>query len=429
MDSVGCGGAPDAAAFGDEGANTLGHIAGLRRGRAERAVRAAAVPNLAAPRPRRRHPPRRDIDLPGFPETPTAHLGRRHRGLPRQGHPLRPLGAGRRPGALGLALLPAHRPGDPGLGHRAADRRAGLPGTLCNAHSSGMPVIHAFGEEHIRNGQADPLHLRRQRAADRRARDAFRPRPPLRGLPHRRGDRPPAARRPGHRPALRRRDAGDASSRTANRKDLAIPPPEPTILDRVVGGRRPHPRHRQDRRHLRPPRHLDAGQGQGRHGAGRRHARGDGRRRATATSSSPTTSTSTPSGATRATSPATPARSRPSTPASRSSSPASAPATSSSSPPTTATTRPGPAPTTPASGCRCSPPAPASPPAPPASSASPTSARPSPPTSASRRAAMAGASCDLHPLASNTQPSAPQTPDPRVAASPRSCRRSRCPST
>ena len=27
MDSVGCGGAPDAADFGDEGANTLGHIA------------------------------------------------------------------------------------------------------------------------------------------------------------------------------------------------------------------------------------------------------------------------------------------------------------------------------------------------------------------------------------------------------------------
>ena len=26
MDSVGCGGAPDAAAFGDAGANTLGHI-------------------------------------------------------------------------------------------------------------------------------------------------------------------------------------------------------------------------------------------------------------------------------------------------------------------------------------------------------------------------------------------------------------------
>ena len=84
--------------------------------------------------------------------------------------------------------------------------RAGLPGTLCNAHSSGMPVIRDFGVEHIRDRQADPLHLRRQRAADRRPRDAFRPRAPLRGLPHRRRDRPPAARRPRHRPALRRRD-------------------------------------------------------------------------------------------------------------------------------------------------------------------------------------------------------------------------------
>ncbi|SIO12499.1 phosphopentomutase [Vannielia litorea] len=36
MDSVGCGGAPDAAAFGDEGANTLGHIAeACAAGRAE----------------------------------------------------------------------------------------------------------------------------------------------------------------------------------------------------------------------------------------------------------------------------------------------------------------------------------------------------------------------------------------------------------
>ena len=31
--------------------------------------------------------------------------------------------------------------------------RAGLPGTLCNAHSSGMPVLRAFGEEHIATGK------------------------------------------------------------------------------------------------------------------------------------------------------------------------------------------------------------------------------------------------------------------------------------
>ena len=116
--------------------------------------------------------------------------------------------------------------------------------------------------------------------------------------------------------------------RTGNRRDFAIAPPEPTLLDRVVaaGGRtyaigkigdifahrgistlikakddmapvRPHPR-------------------RARHG------------RATATSSSPTSSISTRSRATAATSPATPARSKPSTPACRSSSPACGPAIS-----------------------------------------------------------------------------------------------------
>ena len=114
IDSVGCGGAPDAADFGDEGANTLGHIA------ARRPAGLRALPNLAAlglgAAIRARLA---GIDLPGFPETPDRRLGRRHRGLPRQGHPLRPLGTRRRPGALGLALFPAHRSGDPALGHRA----------------------------------------------------------------------------------------------------------------------------------------------------------------------------------------------------------------------------------------------------------------------------------------------------------------------
>ncbi|RMF32947.1 MAG: phosphopentomutase, partial [Alphaproteobacteria bacterium] len=38
LDSVGAGGAPDAAAYGDEGANTLGHI---------REATGIALPNLA----------------------------------------------------------------------------------------------------------------------------------------------------------------------------------------------------------------------------------------------------------------------------------------------------------------------------------------------------------------------------------------------
>ena len=48
MDSVGCGGAPDAAAFGDEGANTLAHIArACAEGRADEGRRGPlAVPVL-----------------------------------------------------------------------------------------------------------------------------------------------------------------------------------------------------------------------------------------------------------------------------------------------------------------------------------------------------------------------------------------------
>ena len=41
LDSLGCGGAPDAETFGDRGANTLGHIIAARQG-------SLYMPNLAA---------------------------------------------------------------------------------------------------------------------------------------------------------------------------------------------------------------------------------------------------------------------------------------------------------------------------------------------------------------------------------------------
>ena len=55
--------------------------------------------------------------------------------------------------------------------------------------------------------------------------------------------------------------------RTANRRDYAVPPPEPTLLDRLVGARQQGHRHRQDRRHLRPSRHFGDAQGRRQHGA------------------------------------------------------------------------------------------------------------------------------------------------------------------
>ena len=133
MDSVGCGGAPDAAAFGDEGANTLGHIAlACAAGRADTGRSGPlAVPNLAALGLGAAVRLASGIELPGFAETPSRPLGRRHRGLARQGHPLRPLGARRRAGALGLALLPATGR-HPRRRHRAADR----PRRTCRARSA-----------------------------------------------------------------------------------------------------------------------------------------------------------------------------------------------------------------------------------------------------------------------------------------------------
>ena len=47
----------------------------------------------------------------------------------------------------------------------------------------------------------------------------------------------------------------------AHRRDFAIAPPAPTLLDKVAGGRPRHPCDRQDRRHLLDARHRRSAQG------------------------------------------------------------------------------------------------------------------------------------------------------------------------
>ena len=116
--------------------------------------------------------------------------------------------------------------------------RAGLPGTLCNAHASGMPVLRAFGVEHIATGKpilytsADSVlqiaaheeHFGLERLYEvcRIAAEIVHPLRVGRVIA-----RPFVGETP------------ESFVRTANRRDLAIAPPEPTILDRVVaaGGR------------------------------------------------------------------------------------------------------------------------------------------------------------------------------------------------
>jgi phosphopentomutase len=143
MDSFGIGGAPDAAAFGDEGANTLLHIcdhmqldvpnlAGLGLGLA---VQASAVRN-----------PLPEVPLKGRwgfatevsrgKDTITGHWEM-------AGVPLR----------FDWGYFPHEVPAFPQELIDGIVRRCGLPGLLAMRHASGTEVIEDYGEEHIRTGK------------------------------------------------------------------------------------------------------------------------------------------------------------------------------------------------------------------------------------------------------------------------------------
>ncbi|MFO1209225.1 MAG: phosphopentomutase [Amaricoccus sp.] len=240
MDSVGCGGAPDAAAFGDEGANTLGHIA--RECAAGRADRGRAgplhVPNMARLGLGAAIRTASDIALPGFDEMPEGCFGAATEVSLGKDTPSGHWELAGVPVPWEWHYFPRTDPAIPPevLGPLVA--RAGLPGTLCNAHSSGMPVLHDFGVEHIATGKpilytsADSVlqiaaheeHFGLERLYEVCRIGA--------AIVH-----PMRVGRVIARPFVG--ETVETFFRTPHRKDFAIPPPEPTILDRVVeaGGR------------------------------------------------------------------------------------------------------------------------------------------------------------------------------------------------
>jgi phosphopentomutase len=240
MDSVGCGGAPDAAAFGDENANTLGHIIqACAAGRAE-AGRSGplAVPNLARLGLGAAIRLASEIKFPGFDEEPRGAWGvatevSRGKDTPSGHWELAGV-----PVPWEWHYFPRTVPAFPPEVTDALVARADLPGILGNKHSSGMPVIREFGEEHIRTGKpicytsadsvfqiaAHETHfgLERLMQTCRIAAETVHPMRVGRVIA---------------RPFLG--ETPEDFRRTANRRDFAIPPPEPTLLDRVVaaGGR------------------------------------------------------------------------------------------------------------------------------------------------------------------------------------------------
>lgn len=238
LDSFGIGGAADADKYGDAGANTLGHIAeacaagrgdrdGLRSGplllpnmvslglgEAARIATGSAFGHGAALRPSSFHGAAQEVS--SGKDTPSGHW--EIAGLPAR---------------FDWGYFPDTIPAFPAALTEAMIREGHVPGILANRHAPGTTVIEDFGEEHIRTGKpicytsvdsvlqiaAHEEHFGLQRLYDfckvvRRLCD------------------PLHVGRVIARPFLG--ESRDTFKRTPNRKDFSVPPPEPTLLDRVI---------------------------------------------------------------------------------------------------------------------------------------------------------------------------------------------------
>ncbi|PWE56140.1 phosphopentomutase [Metarhizobium album] len=243
LDSFGVGGAPDAPAYGDDGANTLGHIAEYcAAGAADRAGLRSGP-----------------LKLPNMSALGLVHIAKMASGVAPAGMPVPDRIFG-----LHGAASEISRGKDTPSGHweiagtpvtfdwgyfpadgdafspdlvEAICEAAGLPGILGNCHSSGTEIIARFGEEHIRSGKpicytssdsvfqiaAHEIHFGLDRLIDlcRIVRALIDPLNIGR--------------------VIARPFVGETAStfeRTGNRRDFSVPPPEPTLLDRLAAAGR-----------------------------------------------------------------------------------------------------------------------------------------------------------------------------------------------
>lgn len=239
LDSVGCGGAADAAAYGDAGADTLGHIAqACAKGRGDReGLRSGPLhlPNLA--RLGLSHACEASTGRPlagvARPETPDGQWGY---GVEISQGKDTPSGHWEIAGCpvpfkwgYFTALTESF---PPDLVARIV-REGALPGILGNKHASGTAIIDELADEHIRTGKpicytsvdsvlqiaAHEQHFGLERLYElcRKVRVLVDPLKIGRVIA---------------RPFIGSPESG--FTRTGNRKDFAIPPPDETILDRLA---------------------------------------------------------------------------------------------------------------------------------------------------------------------------------------------------
>jgi len=235
LDSVGVGGAEDGAAFGDAGADTIGHIAeacarglgdreGTRRGPLSlpnldrlglsRAAAFSLGRSITGPAPAGRWG--YGVEVSKGKDTPSGHW--EIAGVPV-------------PFAWGY--FPATVPCFPKDFVEAFTREARIPGILGNRHASGTAIIQQFGEEHIET--LKPIcYTSADSVFQIAAHEVYFGLERLYEICEvaRRLLDPLNIGRVIARPFVGE-EKGDFT-RTANRRDYAVPPPEPTLLDRTI---------------------------------------------------------------------------------------------------------------------------------------------------------------------------------------------------
>ncbi|MCX8281855.1 phosphopentomutase [Phyllobacterium sp. 0TCS1.6C] len=236
LDSFGIGGAPDAAAFGDAGADTYGHIwEACAAGKADR-------PGLRSG----------PLSLPNLDRLGLAHAANLSTGLELAPDIYQPSGlwgaaeevskgkdtpsghweiAGV-PVSFDWGYFPQTIPAFPAELVAEATKKAAIPGVLGEKHASGTEIIDEFGEEHIRSGKpifytstdsvlqiaAHETHFGLERLYE------------LCGIVRDLVD-PLNIGRVIARPFIG--DKKGEFTRTGNRRDYSVLPPEPTLLDRL----------------------------------------------------------------------------------------------------------------------------------------------------------------------------------------------------
>src|SRR5215203_3381187 len=158
LDSVGIGAAPDAALYGDEGADTVGHIAeACARDEANAAGRAGPLklPNLvrlglghACRLAAGRVPP--GLESNSTPEGRFGCAAETSKGKDTPSGHWEIAGV---PVTFDWGYFPATIPTFPEELTAALIERGNLPGILGDKHASGTVVIDEFGAEHLRTGK------------------------------------------------------------------------------------------------------------------------------------------------------------------------------------------------------------------------------------------------------------------------------------